>query len=138
MVLLPIEGLYNVAFGEMIEIIVPGSEPVVGIILNIESSKVSAVIFSSDIDIVPSYLVMRKYILMSVPTGESLLGRIIDPLGNILDDLGNIANKGFRAIEQVAPSIISRVAVTTPLETGLKVVDSMVPIWSWTKRINYR
>lgn len=123
-----IEGLYNVAFGEMIEIIVPGSEPVVGIILNIESSQVSAVIFSSDIDIVPSYLVMRKYILMSVPTGESLLGRIIDPLGNTLDDLGNIVNKGFRAIEQVAPSIISRVAVTTPLETGLKVVDSMVPI----------
>lgn len=123
-----IEGLYNVAFGEMIEIIVPGSDPVVGIILNIESSQVSAVIFSSDIDIVPSYLVMRKYILMSVPTGEALLGRIMDPLGNTLDDKGAMAHKGFRAIEQVAPSIISRSAVNTPLETGLKVVDSMVPI----------
>jgi len=123
-----IEGLYNVAFGEMIEIIVPGSNPVVGIILNIETSQVSAVIFSSDIDIVPSYLVMRKYILMSVPTGEALLGRIMDPLGNTLDDLGIMAHKGFRTIEQVAPSIISRSAVNTPLETGLKVVDSMVPI----------
>jgi F-type H+-transporting ATPase subunit alpha len=123
-----IEGLYNVAFGEMIEIIVPGSDPVVGIILNIETSQVSAVIFSSDIDIVPSYLVMRKYILMSVPTGEALLGRIMDPLGNTLDELGAMAHKGFRAIEQVAPSIISRSAVNTPLETGLKVVDSMVPI----------
>jgi len=123
-----ISGLYNVAFGEMIDIIVPGIEPVVGIILNIENFQVSAVIFSSDIDIVPGYIVMRKYILMSVPTGKSLLGRIVDPLGYPLDNLGNISNKGFRVIEQVAPSIISRSAVNTPLETGLKVVDSMVPI----------
>jgi F-type H+-transporting ATPase subunit alpha len=123
-----ISGLYNVAFGEMIDIIVPGAEPVVGIILNIENFQVSAVIFSSDIDIVPGYIVMRKYILMSVPTGKSLLGRIVDPLGYPLDNLGNITNKGFRFIEQVAPSIISRSAVNTPLETGLKVVDSMVPI----------
>jgi F-type H+-transporting ATPase subunit alpha len=65
---------------------------------------------------------------MSVPTGSSLLGRIVDPLGYPLDNLGNIVNKGFRFIEQVAPSIISRSAVNTPLETGLKVVDSMVPI----------
>jgi F-type H+-transporting ATPase subunit alpha len=63
---------------------------------------------------------MRKYILMSVPTGEALLGRIMDPLGNTLDELGAMAHKGFRAIEQVAPSIISRSAVNTPLETGLK------------------
>jgi len=123
-----ISGLYNVAFGEMIDIVVPGIEPIVGIILNIEYFKVSAVIFSNDIDIVPGYLVMRKYILMSVPTGSALLGRVVDPLGNPLDNLGNIANKGFRFIEQIAPSIISRAAVTKPLETGLKVVDSMVPI----------
>lgn len=123
-----ISGLYNVAFGEMIEIIVPGGEPVTGIILNIENLQVSAVIFSSDIDIVPGYIVLRKYILMSVPTGPSLLGRIVDPLGNPLDNQGSIINKGFRFIEQVAPSIISRTAVNTPLETGLKVIDSMVPI----------
>jgi len=123
-----ISGLYNVAFWEMIDIIVPGIDPIVGIILNIEYFKVSAVIFSNDIDIVPGYLVMRKYILMSVPTGSSLLGRVVDPLGNPLDNLGSIVNKGFRFIEQVAPSIISRSAVNKPLETGLKVVDSMVPI----------
>jgi len=123
-----ITGLYNVAFGEMIEIIVPGSDPVVGIILNIENVQVSAVIFSSDIDIVPGYMVMRKYVLMSVPTGPSLLGRIVDPLGNPLDNQGPIVNKGYRFIEQVAPSIISRTAVNFPLETGLKVIDSMVPV----------
>jgi F-type H+-transporting ATPase subunit alpha len=123
-----ISGLANVAFGEMIEIIIPGSQNVVGIILNIEFAKVSAVVFSNDIDIVPGYLVIRKYVLMSVPTGRSLLGRIVDPLGNPLDELGPIVSKGPRFIEQVAPSIISRAAVRKPLETGLKVVDTMVPI----------
>jgi F-type H+/Na+-transporting ATPase subunit alpha len=123
-----ISGLYNVAFGEMIEIVIPSKDSVMGIILNIENTQVSAIIFSSDIDIVPGFIVMRKYILMSVPVGPGLLGRIVDPLGNPLDNLGSIHNKGFRFIEQVAPSIISRTAVNTPLETGLKVVDSMVPI----------
>jgi F-type H+-transporting ATPase subunit alpha len=123
-----ISGLANVAFGEMIEIIIPGSQNVVGIILNIEFAKVSAVVFSNDIDIVPGYLVIRKYVLMSVPTGRSLLGRIVDPLGNPLDELGPIVSKGPRVIEQVAPSIISRAPVRKPLETGLKVVDTMVPI----------
>lgn len=123
-----ISGLYKVAYGEMIEIIIPGENPVVGFILNIENNQVSAVIFSNDIDIIPGYLVMRKYILMSVPTGKFLLGRVVDPLGNELDNKGNIENKGFRLIEQVAPSIISRASVRKPLETGLKVIDSMVPI----------
>jgi len=123
-----ISGLTNVAFGEMIEIIIPSGENIIGIILNIEFSQVSAVIFSNDIDVVPGYMVFRKYFLMSVPTGKALLGRIVDPLGNPLDNLGAIASKGFRFIEQVAPSIISRAPVRKPLETGLKVVDSMVPI----------
>lgn len=123
-----ISGLSRVAFGEMIEIIIPGGDAVVGIILNIEVKTVSAVVFSNDIDIVPGYIVIRKHVLMSVPTGSSLLGRIVDPLGKPLDDLGPITSKGPRYIEQVAPSIISRAPVRKPLETGLKVVDSMVPI----------
>jgi len=123
-----ISGLTNVAFGEMIEIVIPSGDNITGIILNIEFSQVSAVIFSNDIDVVPGYMVFRKYFLMSVPTGKSLLGRIVDPLGNPLDNLGPIASKGYRFIEQVAPSIISRAPVRKPLETGLKVVDSMVPI----------
>jgi F-type H+/Na+-transporting ATPase subunit alpha len=123
-----ISGLSNVAFGEMIEIVIPGSTNIIGIILNIEYFQVGAVVFSSDIDIVPGYMVIRKYILMSVPSGSALLGRIVDPLGNPLDDLGPIVNKGNRFIEQVAPSIISRSPVRKPLETGLKVIDSLVPI----------
>jgi F-type H+-transporting ATPase subunit alpha len=123
-----ISGLSNVAFGEMIEIVIPGSTNIIGIILNIEYFQVGAVVFSNDIDIVPGYMVIRKYILMSVPSGSALLGRIVDPLGNPLDDLGPIVNKGNRFIEQVAPSIISRSPVRKPLETGLKVIDSLVPI----------
>jgi F-type H+/Na+-transporting ATPase subunit alpha len=123
-----ISGLSNVAFGEMIEIVIPGSTNIIGIILNIEYFQVGAVVFSNDIDIVPGYMVIRKYILMSVPSGSGLLGRIVDPLGNPLDDLGPIVNKGNRFIEQVAPSIISRSPVRKPLETGLKVIDSLVPI----------
>jgi F-type H+-transporting ATPase subunit alpha len=125
-----ISGLSSVAFGEMIEIVMPDNElnNVVGIILNIEYFQVGAVVFSSDINIMPGYLVIRKYVLMSVPSGSSLLGRIVDPLGNPLDDLGPIASKGLRFIEQIAPSIISRAPVRKPLETGLKVIDSLVPI----------
>jgi F-type H+/Na+-transporting ATPase subunit alpha len=125
-----ISGLSNVAFGEMIEIVMPDntSKNVVGIILNIEYFQVGAVVFSSDIDIMPGYLVIRKYVLMSVPSGSGLLGRIVDPLGNPLDDAGAISSKGLRFIEQIAPSIISRAPVRKPLETGLKVVDSLVPI----------
>jgi F-type H+-transporting ATPase subunit alpha len=125
-----ISGLSNVAFGEMIEIIIPDnrSKNIVGIILNIEYFQVGAVVFSSDIDIMPGYLVTRRYVLMSVPSGNGLLGRIVDPLGNPLDDLGLIQSKGLRFIEEIAPSIISRAPVRKPLETGLKVVDSLVPI----------
>jgi F-type H+-transporting ATPase subunit alpha len=66
--------------------------------------------------------------LMSVPTGESLLGRIIDPLGKPVDDKGALVAKDRRMVEVIAPSIISRTPVNLPLETGLKVVDSLIPI----------
>jgi len=71
---------------------------------------------------------MKKSVLMSVPTGKELLGRIVDPLGRPLDGIGTIMSTRYREIEQIAPSIISRAPVKKPLETGLKVVDSMVPI----------
>lgn len=123
-----ITGLPNVAYGEMIEIIVPGQAPIVGLIVNIETVRVSAVIFSNDIDVQPGFLVIQKNALMNVPTGTSLLGRIIDPLGNPIDGKGPITVSNVLQIEQIAPSIISRSPVRKPLETGLKVIDSMVPI----------
>ncbi len=122
-----IVGLYDVAFGEMIEVIT-GIDIVMGMVLNIEENKVSAIIFSSDINIKPGQEVIKKSVLMSVPTGDNLLGRIVDPLGNPLDSLGIVLSTGNRFMDSMAPSIISRKSVNTPLETGLKVIDSMVPI----------
>jgi F-type H+-transporting ATPase subunit alpha len=122
-----IVGIFGVSYGEMIEILT-GVEIVKGMVLNIETSKVSAVVFTSDINIKPGQEVLRNSVLMSVPTGDALLGRIVDPLGNSLDSLGVIKSKGRRFIESIAPSIISRKSVNTPLETGLKVIDSLVPI----------
>jgi len=81
-----------------------------------------------DSAIKPGLIVKRKFNLMGVPVGESLLGRVVDPLGNPLDNQGPIVSKGYAFVEKIAPSIVSRAPVNIPLETGLKVVDSMVPI----------
>lgn len=105
-----------------------GTNTIYGMVLNLEENKVSSVVLGDDSKIIPGCLVIRKFRLMGVPTGENLLGRVVDPIGNPLDENGAIISKGFRFIEKIAPSIISRSPVNTPLETGLKVVDSMVPI----------
>jgi F-type H+/Na+-transporting ATPase subunit alpha len=122
-----ISGLDNVANGEVIEFLA-GSKRIVGMVLNLAPDKVSAVVLGDDSEIKPGQYVFRKFDLMGVPVGESLLGRVVDPLGNPLDMAGPIVAKGYSFIEKIAPSIISRSPVNTPLETGLKVVDSMVPI----------
>jgi F-type H+/Na+-transporting ATPase subunit alpha len=110
---------------------------VVGLVLNLEAFKVSIVVLGDDSEIFPGDFVCRNYVLMNVPTGDYLLGRVVDPLGNFLDsDLfdSTIDNSSFelvnsgRFMESRAPSIISRTSVNLPLETGLKVIDSMVPI----------
>jgi len=98
------------------------------LILNLKIGEVNAVVLGDDRDIKPGQYVMRKFKLMNVPTGQSLLGRVVDPLGNPLDDLGPIVTKSNRFIESRAPSIIARTSVNNPLETGLKVIDALVPI----------
>jgi F-type H+-transporting ATPase subunit alpha len=122
-----ITGLENVANGEVIEFIA-GSKTIIGMVLNLEPAEVSAVVLGDDSEIKPGQYVYRRFDLMGVPVGESLLGRVVDPLGNPLDQAGPIISRGYSFIEKIAPSIISRAPVNTPLETGLKVVDSMVPI----------
>jgi F-type H+-transporting ATPase subunit alpha len=91
----------------MIEVIT-GADVAIGMVLNIEENKVSAIIFSSDINIKPGQEVIKQSVLMSVPTGDTLLGRIVDPLGNPLDSLGVIIPTGRRFMDSMAPSIISR------------------------------
>jgi F-type H+-transporting ATPase subunit alpha len=117
----------NVAYGETVDIIT-GSTPVVCLVLNVEREKIGAIALDTDINIKPGLYAMCNGRLMSVPTGESLLGRIIDPLGKPVDDKGPLGAKERRMVEVIAPSIISRTPVNLPLETGLKVVDSLIPI----------
>jgi len=124
-----IMGLHNVAYGEMIEIMTDEDDDIpIGMVLNIEEMRVSAIVFSSDINIRPGHEVISKSILMSVPVGDKLLGRIVNPLSNPLDGLGKVETTALRLMDSNAPSIIVRKSVNTPLETGLKIVDSMVPI----------
>jgi F-type H+-transporting ATPase subunit alpha len=122
-----IKGLIDVANGEMI-CFSTGENLLTGLILNLELNKVSAVVLDKDIDIKPGQYAFRKNELMSVPTGYSLLGRVVNPLGQPIDEKGPIQTKTNRFIETRAPSIIVRSSVNKPLETGLKVVDSLVPI----------
>jgi len=120
-------GLAKVANGEMINFCI-GNIKIYGLVLNLESTRVSAIVLGSDIEIKPGVYVYRRNVLMSVPTGQMLLGRVVNPLGEPLDEKGDIKSNSSRFIESRAPSIIVRASVTKPLETGLKVIDSLVPI----------
>jgi F-type H+-transporting ATPase subunit alpha len=89
---------------------------------------VGAIALDVDVNIKPGLFGICSGRLMSVPTGDVLLGRIIDPLGNPVDNKGLYHSNTSRMVEVIAPSIISRTPVNQPLETGLKVVDSLIPI----------
>lgn len=123
-----IKGLTNVANGEMILFCIKAKQKEQGLVLNLEKSKVSAVVLSNDDKIKPGQFVIRTFQLMSVPTGKALLGRVVNPLGQEVDGKGKISTKTKRLVESRAPSIISRTSVNIPLETGIKVVDTLVPI----------
>jgi F-type H+-transporting ATPase subunit alpha len=122
-----VEGLTKVANGEMI-VFLTNAGQISGLVLNLEAEKISAIVLSRDVEIKPGDITLRRGVLMSIPTGQSLLGRVVDPLGNPLDEKGPIVTKTSRFVESRAPSIITRSAVNVPLETGIKVVDSLVPI----------
>ena len=117
-------GLDNVQAGEMVEF--PGG--IMGMALNLETDNVGVVIFGSDRDIKEGDTVKRTNSIVDVPTGEALLGRVVDGLGNPIDGKGPIKTK-TRAIADVrAPGIIPRKSVHEPMATGLKSVDAMIPI----------
>ncbi|WP_299402769.1 F0F1 ATP synthase subunit alpha [uncultured Roseobacter sp.] len=117
-------GLDNVQAGEMVEF--PGG--IQGMALNLESDNVGVVIFGSDRDIKEGDTVKRTNSIVSVPTGDELLGRVVDGLGNPIDGKGPINAKTSSVADVKAPGIIPRKSVHEPMATGLKAVDSMIPI----------
>jgi len=119
-----IYGLDNVMSGELLQF----TGDVMGMALNLEEDSVGAVLFGSDRDIKEGDLVKRTGRIAQVPVGEALLGRVVNSLGHPLDGKGPIATKDFRAIEAGSPNVLQRQPVYEPLMTGLKAVDSMIPI----------
>ncbi len=119
-----IHGLDKAMAGELLEF--PGG--VSGMALNLEQAVVGAVIFGGETAVKEGDTVKRTGRIVEVPVGDPLLGRVVDALGNPIDGHGPIEAKETRRIEIKAPGIIARKSVHEPLQTGLKAIDSMVPI----------
>jgi F-type H+-transporting ATPase subunit alpha len=118
-------GLDNVQAGEMVEF--PGG--VKGMALNLENDNVGVVIFGSDVAIKEGDTVKRTGAIVDVPVGKGVLGRVVDPLGEPIDGKGPITNVAERRrVDVKAPGIIPRRSVNEPMQTGLKAIDSLIPI----------
>ena len=99
-----------------------------GMALNLEENSVAVVMLGDDEDIKEGDVVRRTGKVVSVPVGESLIGRVVNALGQPVDGKGPVDAKEFRPIERNAPGIIERKGVSVPLQTGIKAIDSMIPI----------
>jgi F-type H+-transporting ATPase subunit alpha len=119
-----IHGLEKVMAGELLEF----PHEVRGLALNLEEDKVGAVLFGDFQKIKEGDLVKRTGRIMQVPVGQALIGRVMDALGNPIDERGPILTDEYYAVERIAPGVVDRQPVKEPLQTGLKAIDSMVPI----------
>ena len=119
-----IYGLDNVQAGEMVMF----DDGTRGMALNLEDDNVGVVLFGSDANIKEGDTVKRTNSIVDVPVGKELLGRVVDALGNPIDGKGNIESQNRSRIEVKAPGIIPRKSVSEPMQTGLKAIDSLIPI----------
>ena len=119
-----VHGLDKVQAGEMVEF--PGG--IRGMALNLESDNVGVVIFGEDRDIKEGDVVKRTATIVDCPVGKGLLGRVVDALGNPIDGKGPLTNVTRTRVEVKAPGIIPRKSVHEPMQTGLKAIDSLVPV----------
>jgi len=119
-----IHGLERCMSGEMLTF----PHEVFGIALNLEEDQVGAVLLGEYWKVQEGDTVKRTGTIMSVPVGEEMIGRVVDPLGRPQDDKGPIAAKHRLPLERIAPGVVSRQPVREPLQTGIKAIDSMIPI----------
>ena len=119
-----IHGLENAMQGELLEF--PGE--VHGMVLNLEEDNVGAVLLGDTTSISEGDTVKTTGTVVEVPVGDEMLGRVVNALGMPIDGKGPIHTEKYRKIERVAPGVITRKSVDTPLQTGIKAIDSMVPI----------
>ena len=119
-----VHGLDNAMQGELLEF--PGE--VYGMVMNLEEDNVGAVLLSGDKNINEGDTVETTGRVVEVPVGDAMLGRVVNALGQPIDGKGPIQTDKFRQIERVASGVITRKSVDTPLQTGIKAIDSMIPI----------
>jgi len=119
-----IHGLEKVMAGEMLAF----PHNVYGIALNLEEEEVGAVLLGEYTELKEGDIVKRTNTIMSVPIGDALIGRVVSPLGEPLDDKGPINTKERNPLERLAPGVLDRQPVREPLQTGIKAIDSMIPI----------
>ena len=117
-------GLDNVQAGEMVDF--PGN--IKGMALNLEEDNVGVVIFGDDRSIKEGDVVKRTGNIVEVKVGKGLLGRVVDGLGNPIDGKGELKNVENKRVEIKAPGIIPRTSVSEPMQTGIKAIDSLIPI----------
>ena len=119
-----IYGLEEAMYGELI--VFPG--PSYGMVMNIEENSIGVALFGNDTNIKEGDLCQRTKEVVSIPVGDALLGRVINAIGTPIDGLGKIETTTTRPVELQAPQIMDRDKVNEPLETGIKAIDSMIPI----------
>jgi F-type H+-transporting ATPase subunit alpha len=119
-----LHGLEKAMAGELLEF--PGG--IMGMVLNLEADNVGAAILGEDVHIKEGDTVKRTGRIVQVPVGSAMLGRVVDAIGQPVDGKGPIESSEFRVVEIVAPGIIKREPVKEPLQTGIKAIDSMIPI----------
>jgi F-type H+-transporting ATPase subunit alpha len=117
-------GLDNVMAGELLSL----PHDVAGLALNLEEDQVSAVLLGDYTKIQEGDVVKRTKRIMSVPVGDALVGRVVDALGRPTDGKGPVLTEQFNTLERLAPGVVDRQPVREPLQTGLKAIDSMIPI----------
>ena len=117
-------GLDNAMAGELVEF----PHNIFGLVLNLEKDNVGIALFGDDSYIKEGDTVKRTKRIFEVPVGEGVVGRVVNPLGQPIDGKGPIKNATARKVEIKAPGIVARQSVKEPLQTGIKAIDSMIPI----------
>jgi F-type H+-transporting ATPase subunit alpha len=117
-------GLEDVMMSELV--MFPGD--LMGVVLNLEEDNVGVAVFGPDTGIKEGDTVRRTGRIASVPVGEAMVGRVVNPLGQPIDGKGPIVTDKYRPVETVSPNVVERQPVKEPLQTGLKAIDSMIPI----------
>jgi F-type H+-transporting ATPase subunit alpha len=129
-----ISGLSDAMASEMIEFVprqsgaTAGPESVFGVVLNLEEGQVGAMILGSFEGIKEGDTVKSTGKILSIPVGENMIGRVVNPLGQAVDGKGEITSEKFYPIEKIAPGVITRQSVNQPVQTGIKAIDAMIPI----------